>query len=55
MTIPSWILEKIYDMRLNDLEKSKYEIHEELLRQRVKVCHDTTQKVINRHVELSNT
>lgn len=55
MTTPSWILQKIYDIRLNDLEKSKYEIHEELLRQGVQVCHDTIQKVINRHIELRNT
>lgn len=55
MTTPSWILQKIYDIRLNDLEKSKYEIHEELLREGIKVCHDTIQKVINRHLELKNT
>ena len=55
MTTPTWILRKIYDIRLNDLEKSKYEIHEELLREGIKVCHDTIQKVINRHIELRNT
>jgi transposase InsO family protein len=54
MTTPAWILKKIYDIRLDDLEKSKYEIHEELLREGVKVCHDTIQKVINRHLELRN-
>jgi transposase InsO family protein len=55
MTTPTWILKRIYDIRLNDLEKSKYEIHEELKRERVNVCHDTIQKVINRHIELRNT
>jgi len=55
MTTPTWILKKIYDIRLNDLEKSKYEIHEELLREDIKVSHKVIQKVINRHIELKNT
>lgn len=55
MTTPTWILKRAYDIRLNDLEKSKYEIHEELLREGIEVCHDTIQKVINRHFELKNT
>ena len=55
MTTPTWILKRIYDIRLDDLEKSKYEIHEQLLREGIKVCHDTIQKVINRHIELRNT
>jgi len=55
MTTPAWILKRIYDIRENDLEKSKYEIHEELLREGIKVCHDTIQKVINRHLKLRNT
>jgi len=54
MTTSTWILKKIYDIRLEDPEKSKYEIHEELLREGIKVCHDTIQKVINRHIELKN-
>lgn len=54
MTTPAWILKKIYDIRLDDVEKSKYEIHEELKREGIKVCHDTIQKVINRHSELRN-
>jgi len=40
---------------LNDLEKSKYEIHEELSREGIKISHKVIQKVINRHVELKNT
>ncbi len=55
MTTPEWILKRIYDIRLGDLEKSKYEIHEELLREDISVCHDTIQKVINRHSILKNT
>ena len=55
MTTPYWILKKIYDIRLNDLEKSKYEIHEELKRERIKISHKVIQKVINRHLELKNT
>lgn len=55
MTTATWILKRIYDIRLEDPEKSKYEIHEELLREGVVVCHDTIQKVINRHIELKNT
>lgn len=55
MTTPTWILKRIYDIRLNDLEKSKYEIHEELKREDIKVSHKVIQKVINRHIELRNT
>jgi len=55
MTTPSWILKKIYDIRLDDLEKSKYEIHEELKREGIKVAHKVIKKVINRHIELKNT
>lgn len=55
MTTPPWILEKIYQIRLNDLEKSKYEISEELKRAGIKVCPDVCGKVINRHPELKNT
>lgn len=55
MTTSNWILKKVYDIRRDDLEKSKYEIHEELKREGINVCHDTIQKVINRHIELKNT
>lgn len=54
MTTPSWKLEKIYQIRLADPEKSKYEISEELKREGVVVCPDVCQKVINRHSELKN-
>lgn len=55
MTTPSWILKKIYDIRLNDLSMSKYEIEEELKRLGIKVSSKVIQKVINRHFELRNT
>ena len=55
MTTPSWILKKIYDIRFNDLTKSKYEIEEELKRLSIKVSSKVIQKVINRHIELKNT
>lgn len=55
MTTPLWIIQKIYDLRKADLEKSKYEIQEELKRQGVIVGQSAIQKVINRHPELVNT
>jgi len=54
MTTDPAILQKIYDIRLVDKEKSKHEINEELKRQGVKVAHNVIQKVINRHYELRN-
>jgi len=55
MTTPYTVQKKIYDIRLSDLEKSKYEIHEELKREGLLVAHNVIQKVINRHTELKNT
>lgn len=55
MTTPDWIQKKIYDLRKQDVEKSKYEIQEELRRQGVNVGQSAVQKVINRHPELINT
>lgn len=54
MTTDPAILQKIYDIRLADPEKSKYEIHEELRRQGIKIAHNVIQKVINRHYRLKN-
>ena len=54
MTTPLWILQKIYNIRLADLEKSKYEIQEELKRQGIVAGQTAIQKVINRHTELLN-
>jgi len=55
MTTHPDILKQIYAIREKDLEKSKYEIHEELARAGIKVAHNVIQKVINRHPELHNT
>lgn len=55
MTTPVSILKMIYEIRLSDLTKSKYEIKEELKRQGIKTSEKVIQKVINRHSELQNT
>lgn len=55
MTTPIWIQKRIYDIRLADREKSKYEIQEELRREGALVGQTSIQKVINRHTELLNT
>jgi transposase InsO family protein len=55
MVTPVWLREKIYNIRFSDLEKSKYEIQEELKREGIKIGRTTIQKVINRHPELLNT
>jgi transposase InsO family protein len=54
MTTDPAVLKRIYDIRLADLSKSKYEIHEELAREGILVAHNVIQKVINRHPELKN-
>jgi transposase InsO family protein len=54
MTTPLWIQKKIYEIRLNDLEKSKYEIQAELKEEGIIVGRKCIQKVINRHQELLN-
>ena len=55
MTTPLWIQKRIYEIRFLDLEKSKWEIHQELKREGISVCHNVIQKVIRRHPELLNT
>lgn len=55
MTTDPKILATIYDIRLADKEKSKYEIQEELRRQDIIIGRSAIQKVINRHSELLNT
>lgn len=54
MTTPKAILDQIYAIRQDDLEKSKYEIHEQLKRLGISVAHNVIQKVINRNSELHN-
>ena len=55
MTTPQFVINRIHDIRLADLEKSKYEIHEELQREGIQVAHNVIQKVINRNPKLHNT
>lgn len=55
MTTPLWIQKRIHDIREDDLEKSKYEIQEELRRSGIQAGQTAIQKVINRHTELKNT
>lgn len=54
MTTPKSIQDEIYEIRLDDLEKSKWEIHEELKRKGIMVAHNVIQRVINKHPELTN-
>jgi transposase InsO family protein len=55
MTTHPTVLKRIYDIRIEDPEKSKWEIHEELKRERILVAHNVIQKTINKHPELLNT
>lgn len=55
MTTDTKVLKLIYNIRLHDLTKSKYEIKEELRRQGINISTKVIQKVINRHLELKNT
>lgn len=55
MTTDQNILKRVYQIRLADVEKSKYEIHEELKREGIFVAHNVIQKVIKKHPELLNT
>lgn len=54
MTTPLSIQERIYDIRAGDLEKSKYEIQEELKREGILAGQTAIQKVINRNKDLLN-
>lgn len=55
MTTPYEIIQQVIGIRRDDPEKSKYEIAEELRRQRIILGTSTIQKIINRHPELSNS
>ncbi|MBI4080518.1 MAG: transposase [Candidatus Levybacteria bacterium] len=55
MTTPEWLQKRIYDIRFNDVEKSKYEIQAELRDEGISVGRKCIQKIINRHPELLNT
>lgn len=55
MTTPLWLMDKVVKIRRADQEKSKYEIQEELKREKIKLGSSTIQKILNRHPELLNT
>ena len=54
MTTPLWIRNKVYDIRKQDPEKSKYEIQKELKDQGISVGQTAIGKIIRRHPELQN-
>lgn len=54
MTTPQEVQKRIYAIRKDDPEKSKYEIQAELRDEGIIVGQSTIQKVINRHLELKN-
>src|SRR5579884_61337 len=55
MTTPKWLQQRIYDIRLLDPEKSKYEIQAELRNEGIAVGRKCIEKIIKRHPELLNT
>jgi len=55
MTTPKWIQDRIYAIRKEDLEKSKYEIQAELHDEGVMIGRKCIEKVIKRHPELKNS
>ncbi|OIP57481.1 MAG: hypothetical protein COX79_05535 [Candidatus Levybacteria bacterium CG_4_10_14_0_2_um_filter_36_16] len=52
--ISTHVLKRIYAIRKDDLEKSKYEIQEELRREGISIGQSAIQRVINSHRELRN-
>lgn len=52
--MPVEIQKRVYEIRLLDPEKSKYEIQEELKREGLVVGQSAIQAVINKHTELHN-
>ncbi len=54
MTTPLWIRNKVYEVRIHDPEKSKYEIQRELKAIGIQVGQTAIGKIIRRHPELQN-
>ena len=54
MATPPEYIQRVFEIRKTDLEKSKYEIQEELRRDGISLGTTTIQKIINRHPELIN-
>lgn len=48
-------IQRVIEIRKNDLEKSKYEISEELRREGLSLSPSSIQRIINRHSQLLNT
>jgi len=55
MTTPKWILKRIYTIRYEDPEKSKYEIQAQLRDEDIVIGRKCIEKVIKRNSELKNT
>lgn len=53
--IPLETLQRVVEIRKNDLEKSKYEISEELRREGISLSPSSIQRIINKHSQLLNT
>lgn len=53
-TLPRFVKKRIYDIRLQDPEKSKYEIQEELKREGIFSGQSAIQNFVNKHKELLN-
>ena len=54
MTTPLWIRNKVYEVRKQDPEKSKYEIQKELKDLGISIGQTSIGKIIRRHPELHN-
>ncbi|MBI4129865.1 transposase [Candidatus Roizmanbacteria bacterium] len=55
MQVPLGVIERIYAIRKDDPEKSKYEIQVELREQGITIGQSAIQKIINSYPELTNT
>jgi putative transposase len=54
MTTPRWVQKRIYEIRQEDIEKSKYEIQAELKDEGIIIGRKCIEKIIKRHKELQN-
>ena len=54
MITPPWIQKRIYDIRAEDVEKSKYEIQAELKGEGIIIGRKCIEKIVKRHPELTN-
>lgn len=54
MQVAPHIIQRVYDIRKEDLEKSKYEIQAELKAEGINIGQSAIQKIANRYPELKN-